>query len=284
MKTWIKVLLIVGGVLLTLGIVAGAVSVGVMGFHISPALHDFEITEITHTEDILPNAKIAIDIDVEDINVTVSKDGKLHLDYGDSAAITHSYSYSSSELTLTSHSKRFTFLSRAVPIELQIPADFAGELILTSATGHIELEGVGADKITLSLTTGHVDLKDVSAKELSATATTGGITIKNCTMGKTALETSTGGMNLKNLSSTELKAKCTTGSVSLTKLIASKVQLETTTGSLRGSIVGKARDWSVTSSTTTGSNSLKGYGSNGGANILNARSTTGSIDIDFTDK
>ncbi len=75
-------------------------------------------------------------------------------------------------------------------------------------------------------------------------------------------------------------ADSTTGSIRVVALDANVISLKATTGDVSGSVKGSIADYTITSDTSTGDNSLPKYNESGDRH-LSVKTSTGDIEIRF---
>ena len=79
----------------------------------------------------------------------------------------------------------------------------------------------------------------------------------------------------------DLSLKTSNGPIECAAIAGDSIRMETSNGRIRGTIQGRAGDFSITSQTSNGTNSLEDL-SGQGAKTLAVKTSNGSIEIDFT--
>ena len=130
-------------------------------------------------------------------------------------------------------------------ITVTIPKDYAGKLDVDLTSGTLRATDVTAGKLKVDNTSGSIELVNVSVA------------------GDIDLENTSGSIEFKNLKSD------------------GDIKIDNTTGSIEGSIVGSESDYSITTDVTAGSSNLPN--TKGGSKKLDAETTAGSIEIEFTE-
>ena len=164
-----------------------------------------------------------------------------------------------------------------------LPADFDGELRVSTSTGSISVSDLKPNRLAPEATTGSIRLSNLNVTEsITAETSTGSVYMTNVASAEIARRGSTGSTKLTDISANALNARVTTGSIALDAVDAQSLMLRATTGSISGTLAGRMADYTIRSSASTGTNSLP-EALDGGARTLNADTTTGSIRLSFAD-
>lgn len=206
------------------------------------------------------------------------------------------------------------------PVTLRLPKNYGGPLSLRSTSGDCELRGISlnkalglgtvsgnvyledcaADSLSVSTVSGDQQLKDFKAQSLAASSVSGNLRIREYESKRPlSLSTTSGDIHLEDLSLTEADIGTVSGNIHLTEISGARAELNTTSGDaslaetdfkelifsslsgdLRGSVKGKASDYTAFTSTLSGSNSLSGHREKG-EKTLDFSSTSGSFSLSF---
>lgn len=301
-------LLVVGGTLLTVGLVTNVKS----------------LETITNTHQLEESfSNFNIDVTTSEVEFKVSPDGTKKVTTDDAEKYYHKVSIKDDILTIEQvddrawYEKMFGFngfhfykIKTAVYLpaglynelkidattgSLIIPNDFSFNKVnvnmtsgrvslktdindygyVEATTGEISLTDASVNNLTISATTGNILLTDVSANvNINVSLTTGNIKLTNVTAKNVDLSSTTGDVTLKNtIISERLKIETTTGDVNLTDSDAGTIYIETTTGDVKGTLL-TSKIFSVY--TTTGSVKVPNTTTGG---LCEIRTTTGSVNI-----
>ena len=175
-----------------------------------------------------------------------------------------------------------------------------GNFTITSSSGSNKSSSIKCKDFSANASSGSVTAEDIECDNLSAKSSSGSVKVANATV-KNTLETgaTSGSVRVSDSSATDLKgqtnsgsihfgntdvdtayAECTSGGIRLEGLdVANAAEFKSKSGSIGGSIKGKESDFSIVTSTTSGSCNLKG--SREGNKKLDVSTTSGSIHINF---
>ena len=150
-------------------------------------------------------------------------------------------------------------------LTITVPGDLEGELEIHNQSGRIQLADLSGASVFVDNTTGNIILDRVCSKS--------DLTVHNVT----------GSVSLTDVQADgDIDVKNTTGKIQVSRLEGNgDIHLKTITGSITGTISGKESDYNISTNVVTGSNSLQN--SNRGGRKLNASTTTGSIQLSFTE-
>lgn len=153
--------------------------------------------------------------------------------------------------------------------------------VATSTSGDMVVEGLAAgDSVDFSASSGSLKLSDIAAaKGILAITTSGSIYSEDSSFDKIDFEASSGSITLVSDSASSVKVKTTSGTISLDKLEADSISLEASSGSIKGTIDGEESDYSIISTTSSGSSNLKDKRE--GSKTLDVKTTSGSIKLSF---
>lgn len=188
-------------------------------------------------------------------------------------------------------------------VSLGIPDNYTGTLEIAAGTSTVTISELMLEQVSVQVGTGDIRLEDLTVSGgLNAETTTGSTTVKGlkvsgdlyvqATTGDIAVsdvtasgdllaKTSTGSVNIRNSSARNIGMTCTTGDITVSGLdFQEGVSFKCTTGSVSGTLPGRLGDYTISSSTGTGDNSLP-PSVTGGTKDLSAYTTTGDIVLKF---
>lgn len=279
MRTLRKIALI----LVILGLILCAVAAIGSGFDLNLLINDAR-TLCTRDYEAADVQNVSLTLDVDSIVVKPSEDGSVHLSWYSRDPQKDTLNLSGGVLSLkTARPPLFSLNLRNYDAVLALPADYRGEMRLTTSTGSISVSDLNPTLLAMEATTGSIHLTNVNvAGRIDAETSTGSVSMTNVTANEISSKSTTGSAKLSSVCASTLSAKATTGSITLGAVDAQSLTLRTTTGSIKGTLAGSLVDYTIRSSVSTGSNSLPEE-LDGGARTLNANATTGSIRITFSD-
>lgn len=252
---------------------------------------------------------LSIESDFDKIEVEVIDGNQIIFDYYESEKVKRTIENEEGEISFETEAPHFFnwFIGNKYVLKISVPQDFGGKLEIESETGSVlvNLNEVRCKEIDIEITTGNVTIKNATCTgDFSLETTTGSIIAENIAAGVSAkVEATTGNVEIRNLSAKDVKikmttgslkkgeincqsfsAEATTGSLSFSLSGATKIYLKATTGDVRGKIVGIEKDFNVETSTTTGKSSLRNQTVVGSDKSIVAKTTTGSINIEFIEE
>lgn len=200
--------------------------------------------------------EIVLDVVSDDIRVSLSTDGKIHLSYYNREDLSFDLQESDHRIRLTQKGKTglsfgFGFHVEPYVVELQLPEVHGGalelkltsgdcflrdltlseDLILGSVSGDIYLENCAAISLSVSSVSGEQKLDDFEASRLTASSVSGDMLVRGCkTELPITLSTTSGEISLENLTLSELDASTVSGDISLNSVSAARAELGTTSG------------------------------------------------------
>lgn len=153
-------------------------------------------------------------------------------------------------------------------------------LIYHGTTGGLSLENCSvANKLEVIGTTGAVNCDEVTCDMLTAKTSTGAISAKGVTVSNLATVTTSTGFITFEGTSPYAEFSTSTGVINF-NVTCDKLDVETKTGAINGKIHGNKEDYTIFVKNSVGSCNLENQTASGNKS-LNARVSTGSINIDF---
>lgn len=200
--------------------------------------------------------EILLDVVSDDIRVSPSKDGKIHLSYYNREGLYYDLQESEGHIRLAQKGKigfsfGFGFHVENDMVELQLPEVHGGELevkltsgdctlrdltfskglTLGTVSGNLHLENCTTTALSVSTVSGEQQLEDFKATGLTASSVSGDILVRGCdTELPVTLSTTSGGLRLEDLSLSELSASTVSGGISLREVSGTRAKFNTTSG------------------------------------------------------
>lgn len=209
-------------------------------------------------------SNISINTDASDITFVLSDDGKCKIECYEDEKEKHSVTVDSDTLVIKSINEKFwydyigiSFESPRITVylpkseyttlsikestgDVQITDGFDfKDMKISTSTGDIRLEEIGASAISLSVSTGDITLRDTICKEdLEICVSTGKTSLNDIECKKLISAGNTGDISLKNvISDGIISIERTTGRVTFDRCDASEVLVETDTGDVSGTFL-----------------------------------------------
>lgn len=205
------------------------------------------------------NQEILLDVVSDDIRVSPSKDGKIHLSYYNRGDLYFDLQESDRYIRLSQKGKTgfsfgFGFHVENEVVELQLPETHGGalelrlasgdctlhdltlskNLTLGAVSGSLHLKDCAAAFLSVSTVSGEQRLEDFKATGLSASSVSGDILVRGCGAGLPAtLSTTSGELRLENLMLSELDASTVSGDMDLSGVSGTRAKLDTASGDVQ---------------------------------------------------
>lgn len=151
----------------------------------------------------------------------------------------------------------------------------------TATSGSVVAENIECDNLSTKSNSGSVKVANATVKNnLETGASSGSVRVTESSAKDISGKTSSGSIHFENTSADTAYAECTSGGIRLEGLdVAKSAEFKSNSGSVGGSLKGKESDFSIVTSTTSGSCNLKD--SREGDKKLDVSTTSGSIHIKF---
>lgn len=310
MKSLTRTLLIVAGALIGTGFVLAIVGFAIGGFSwnafntAGPYEEKAQTFNAADVSAITVDAKgcdvVLVGSDADEIkidyaenkngtwNIEKSSDGKLSADYQASRGwFNLSFGITTGERAITiSVPAKYTGAIEAVAASGDVDVSklqLAKELSLSAASGSLALTDVSANgKIVADAKSGDIEAKNISANsDLDLTANSGSVTLNSGRIaGNLTMLTTSGDLKvIQTNAGGKISLGAESGEVSFKALAGHDIDLAAGSGDVRGSIAGKATDFTITANANSGDQNI--VNSTGGDKHLNASTNSGDIDIDF---
>ncbi len=305
-----KIAVIIAAVLLVVGCVMAGIGYAVSGGNLTVAYEVKEKHEKHFSDEV---SKIEVELRTERVELYVISGDEYVVEYYDNARKYFDVELDGDTLRVVRNSVRVKwyenihigFEEPIVDVRIGVPAEFYGEVELSTGSGGISVEGLTLERpLKLSAGSGGIGVNNVYCSELTASTGAGGIGIDRVSVIKdVSMTTDSGGIRIEGLRcGKEFKAEAGSGAIRLEDCSADKVRLETTSGSInfedfyygisayiragsggvRGEFTGSEDDYSIRSDTGSGSCNLPERTDNGDK-VLDVSTGSGSIKITFAD-
>lgn len=245
--------------------------------------------------------------EIEKINVAATDGNEIVFTYYEGKKLQRDLTDKDGEVILQNRNKMWFFWNRlgldeeVLTINVAVPREFSGDLILEAATGEINVRDLLFIKeLKAEVTTGNVRAENMKAEKATFAASTGSVTVNGAEiLGDAEIKASTGSVKAENfkagghlaMSVTTGSLKCdaeaakltlnaTTGGVNFSVKNADEIYVKCTTGSVKGTVSGVESEYDIHSSTTTGKSNLAERTGTAGKK-LTVITTTGSINVNF---
>ena len=252
MKKWIIALIVVGSV----ATVGGAV---VLGLGIANDVNNSKI--IVHEHEVTESfSNFNFDLNVSDLTVKASTDGKNKLVFEETEKYYHEFSVKEDTLyvkglenykwydfihmglgkvkvTLYAASNNFNngvFIATTGDVSIEKEFNFEN-LKVTQSTGDSHIACKVTHNLEMETTTGDQYFDGITVENMTLKASTGKVEIKNSEISNVlTINTSTGNVVLDNIKANTLSSTCSTGKASLTNVVISdNMSLKASTGNVK---------------------------------------------------
>jgi len=113
------------------------------------------------------------------------------------------------------------------------------EVLLSSTSGDIALNGITADDIGVTSTSGDMSLSEITAEIIDTAATSGDVRISATDCGKLQIDSTSGDIWITAVSAEDsLQLETTSGEIRFESLSAGSAEMSSTSGEIEGSIIG----------------------------------------------
>lgn len=177
----------------------------------------------------------------------------------------------------------FKVFSNSNPkVEVVVPSAYAGALQLDTSNAPVNVSGLtSAGHARINTSNAPIDVNDVSAGSVFAHTSNGAITLDKVTVsGAVEMKSSNGTLTARQVTAKDkLHMETSNGRIYVDQVASAAIELNSSNGSITGNVEGKRANYTISSNTSNGDDSL-GDGGKGG-NILTVRTSNGNIDIRF---
>ncbi len=194
------------------------------------------------------------------------------------------------------------YLGNEPEVYLGVPDKFHGDITISSDSGDIIIDGIELDRpLIIKTEAGEISVEDMDVEQLILESQSGDIGVDSVSVEYSSkISAQSGSIDIDTLSGVVIETKASSGDVRMENCTADNISVRTSSGDIEledcgcnesiyleaesGSIDGKLSDsrdeYSIYSSTNSGSNNLPEEKENG-SKILNVKTSSADIDITF---
>lgn len=170
-------------------------------------------------------------------------------------------------------------------VEVMVPAAYAGMLRLDSSNARVSVSGLSQlGDLRIASSNAPIEVSDVSAALVSAQTSNGAVTLDRAAVsGAADLRSSNGMLTARQVSAKDsLRMETSNGRIALEEVSSASIELKSSNGAISGSVSGRRADYTISSDTSNGDDSLGDGGK--GPFKLTVRTSNGNIDIRFIEE
>ncbi len=155
------------------------------------------------------------------------------------------------------------------------------DLEAKASSGSIEFKKIEAENVKAEATSGSIGCYEITAEnDISLANSSGSITVENSSSKSLNTKNSSGGHRYNDVKADTVYTESTSGNVNFDNLnIGKKGEFHSTSGGVHGTVAGAEEDFSIITSTTSGSSNLNN--SRSGNKTLDITTTSGNISVKF---
>ena len=177
----------------------------------------------------------------------------------------------------------FNVFSNSNPkVELIVPEAYAGALKLSTSNATVSVSSLkAAGEIRIDTSNATIGVSNVTATLLNAHTSNGSVSLDNVIIsGSVDVKSSNGSLTAKNVAAKEkLRLDTSNGRISVDNVTSADIELRSSNSSISGSVAGKRSDYTISSHTSNGDDSLGDGGR--GQSRLTVNTSNGNISIRF---
>lgn len=306
-----KLVLIIAGALCIAGILIAGISFTALGWDVTRLDTSPELEQKLYTVSAAEVTDITVDTDNFAVEVVSSANQDINLVYYMNETKQCDISNNDGKLKMVyqSHSslkqifqmfKGFKDLNNVITV--QVPVGYTGDLFMKSANAHISVEETRiTGNLTLQSQNSSIQLDEVVCASVAAVNSNGSIRAENMQSDVVRMETQNASITLESVigrqfhlsnENGKIKAeestatesatmKTSNGSVKLDRMASANFDLSADNGSVSGTIKGKKSDYQISSATQNGSSNLENRLDASAPNILQVKTSNGSVRLTF---
>lgn len=252
-------------------------------------------------------SKLKVKCEIEKINVTATDGNEIAFTYYEGEKLQRDLTDKDGEVVLETRDKSWFFRNRfgldeeVLTIDVAVPREFSGDLILEAATSAINVRDLFKVKeLRAKVSTGSVRAENLKAEKAFFETSTGSITVNGAEiLGDAEIKATTGSVKAENVKAGgrlevnvttgslkcdaeagKLALKATTGNVKFSVKNADEIYVKCAMGSVKGTVSGAESEYDIHSSATMGKSNLSERTGTTGKK-LTVITTTGSINVNF---
>ncbi len=177
----------------------------------------------------------------------------------------------------------FRVFSNSNPeVDVILPAEYAGDLQLESSNAPVSVSGLTmAGEVRIDTSNAPIEVSAVAAALVNAHTSNGAVTLDKLAVSGTAdARSSNGGLTAREtVAKDRLRMETSNGRVTVDRVASADIQLRSSNGSITGNVEGKRADYTISSHTSNGDDSLGDGGK--GQFKLTVQTSNGNVDIRF---
>ena len=140
---------------------------------------------------------------------------------------------------------------------VEIPRSLLPSLYLHSSNAWVGVQSVGLDTAEIVTSNGRLELNEVHCQTLSAQSSNAAVVLNGVSVqGEAGIATSNGSIELHGLDAEKLDAATSNAAIQVQELTARQISLNTSNGNIGGTVLGSSAQYSVSSGTSHGNNSI----------------------------
>ncbi len=167
-------------------------------------------------------------------------------------------------------------------VDLILPAAYAGDLLLESSNAQVNMSGLtAAGEVRIDTSNAPIEVNSVVAAFFSAHTSNGAVTLDKLAVSGTAdARSSNGGITARETVAKDgLYLETSNGRVTVDRVASADIRLRSSNGAITGGVEGKRADYTISSHTSNGDDSLGDGGK--GQFRLTVQTSNGNIGIRF---
>ena len=177
----------------------------------------------------------------------------------------------------------FNVFSNSNPrVEVLVPAAYAGTLQLETSNAPINVSGLPSlGKVRINTSNSPVEVSNISALTVDAHTSNGAVTLDTAAVsGAVDMRSSNGTLTARQVVARgSLLMETSNGRIVVDQVAGAAIELKSSNGSITGTVEGKRSDYTISSHTSNGDDSLGDGGK--GQFKLTVKTSNGNIDIRF---
>lgn len=180
--------------------------------------------------------------------------------------------------------------SKISTVTLFVPESFLGDINIATSNGGISFKNLNLNIVDFSTTNGGIKLTNCVLDKADITTSNGKVELDGVSAeGKIKLTSSNGALLLKNITAAAIDGKTSNGKINLSGVDCADIEMDTSNGRITADILGEAKDYTISVSTSNGGIYLQGEKikngtTQGGEKSLSLDTSNGKIEINFSQK
>lgn len=283
-------LYIIAAMLLITGVVLSFIAFAITGFRADRLSSQGESTSATYISktDI---KNIVIDDSNTAVTVVTSPDDKIHVTYYTNDKQKYSISETDSatlEVTKVSNYKWYDYIFNiqfnSYDLTIAIPSDYQGDFNADTSNGGVYIQKAHFKNLDIDTSNGRIELENIKADSFRCKSSNARIILNQIDISSGIdCQTSNGKIELGRVKADSIRCKSSNAQILLEQVdVRSALNCDTSNGRIEGMVVGKQSDFSITSDTSNGSNSLPKRTTEGSKSMIMDTSNA-KINITFTE-